>query len=98
MHSVKFAITYATGHYRCSTWLWLGLCLNGGPDSATCYQCVRSGKTARFVSGAQVSILGAIVMNQNGSTQQSFDRVESGTILEISPVVRDQGVDIDLFQ
>ena len=62
------------------------------------YQRVRSGKTARFVSGSQVSILGAIMTNQNGSTQQSFDRIESGTILEISPVVRDQGVDIDLFQ
>lgn len=62
------------------------------------YQRVRSGKSARFVSGSQVSILGAIMTNQNGSTQQSFDRIESGTILEISPVVRDQGVDIDLFQ
>ncbi|WP_343730463.1 hypothetical protein [Duganella sp.] len=62
------------------------------------YQRVRSGKTARFVSGSQVSILGAIVSNQNGSTQQSFDRVESGTILEISPVVRGGGVDLDLFQ
>ena len=62
------------------------------------YQRVRSGRTARFVSGSQVSILAAIMTNQNGSTQQSYDRVESGTILEISPVVREQGVDIDLFQ
>lgn len=62
------------------------------------HQRVRSGKTARFVSGSQVSVLGAIVTNQNGSTQQSFDRIESGTILEISPVVRDDGVDVDLFQ
>ena len=62
------------------------------------YQRVRSGKSARFVSGSQVSVLGAIVTNQNGSTQQSFDRIESGTILEISPVVRDEGVDVDVFQ
>lgn len=62
------------------------------------YQRVRSGSTARFVSGSQVSILGAIMTNQSGSTQQSYDRVESGTILEISPIVRDDGVDIDLFQ
>ena len=62
------------------------------------YQRVRSGKTARFVSGSQVSILGAIVSNQNGSTQQSYDRVESGTILEISPVMREEGIDLDLFQ
>ena len=45
-----------------------------------------------------MSILGAIMTNQNGATQQSYDRVESGTILEISPVVRGGGVDIDLFQ
>ena len=31
-----FAIKYTTGHYRCSMRLWLGLCLNGGPDPATC--------------------------------------------------------------
>ncbi len=62
------------------------------------YQRVKSGKTARFVSGSQVSILGAIVSNPNGATQQSYDRVESGTILEISPVVREGGVDVDLFQ
>lgn len=30
-----FAIEYATGHARCSTQLWLGLCLHGGPDPAT---------------------------------------------------------------
>jgi type II secretory pathway component GspD/PulD (secretin) len=62
------------------------------------YQRVRSGKSARFVSGSQVSVLGAIVTNQNGSTQQSFDRIESGTILEISPVVHGEGIDVDLFQ
>lgn len=62
------------------------------------YQRVRSGKTARFVSGSQVSILGAIVNNQNGSTQQSFDRVESGTILDISPTVREGAIDLELFQ
>lgn len=59
---------------------------------------LRSGKKARFVSGGQQSILGAIVTNANGSTQQSFDRVDSGTILEVSPVVRGDVVDVDLFQ
>jgi hypothetical protein len=29
-----FAIEYATAHDRCSMRLWLGLCLNGGPDPA----------------------------------------------------------------
>jgi general secretion pathway protein D len=59
---------------------------------------LRSGKTARFVSGGQQSVLGAIVTNQNGSTQQSFERIESGTILEVSPTVRAKSVDLDLFQ
>lgn len=59
---------------------------------------LRSGKTARFVSGGQQSILGAIVTNANGSTQQSFERVDSGTILEVSPVVHGEVVDVDLFQ
>lgn len=62
------------------------------------WQRVKSGKSARLVSGSQVSVLGAIVTNQNGSTQQSYDRIESGTILEVSPVVRDGGVDLDVFQ
>lgn len=62
------------------------------------FQRVRSGKSARFVSGSQVSVLGAIVTNQNGSTQQSFDRIESGTILEISPIVHGEGIDVDVFQ
>lgn len=59
---------------------------------------LRSGKTVRFVSGAQVSLLGSIVTNQSGSTQQSFERVESGTILEVSPIVREGAVDVELFQ
>jgi general secretion pathway protein D len=59
---------------------------------------LRSGKTARFVSGAQVPVLGAIVTNQNGGTTQSYDRIESGTILEVSPVVHGENVDLDLFQ
>lgn len=58
---------------------------------------LRSGKTARFVSGDQRSVLGAIV-TQQGTTQQSFERVESGTILEVSPLVRASTVDVDLFQ
>jgi general secretion pathway protein D len=58
---------------------------------------LRSGKTARFVSGDQRSVLGSIVTSQ-GTTQQSYERVESGTILEVSPLVRGQTVDVDLFQ
>lgn len=62
------------------------------------YQRVKSGKSARFVSGSQVSVLGSVVSNTNGSTQQSYDRIESGTILEVSPVVRGEVVDVDIYQ
>lgn len=59
---------------------------------------LQSGKSARFVSGGQQSILGAITTTATGVTQQSYDRVESGTILQVSPVVRGSAVDVDLFQ
>lgn len=59
---------------------------------------LRSGKTARFVAGDQQSIQGAITTTASGVSQQSFDRVESGTILEVSPVVRGVTVDVDLFE
>lgn len=59
---------------------------------------VKSGSTARFVSGAQVPVLGAIVTSQGGSTQQSYDRIESGTILEVQPVLREDSIEVDIFQ
>lgn len=62
------------------------------------YVRLQSGKTARLVSGGQQSILGAITTTATGVTQQSYDRVESGTILQVSPVVRGASVDVDLFQ
>ena len=62
------------------------------------YVRLRSGKSARFVSGGTQSVLGAILTNSNGSVQQSYERVDSGTILEVSPVVRGDAVDVDLFQ
>lgn len=62
------------------------------------YVRLQSGKTARFVSGGQQSILGAITTTATGVTQQSFDRVESGTILQVTPVVHGSIVDVDLFQ
>jgi general secretion pathway protein D len=62
------------------------------------YVRVRSGKTARFVSGGTQSVLGALVTTGTGVVQQSYERVDSGTILEVSPVVRGDVVDVDLFQ
>lgn len=59
---------------------------------------VRSGATARFVVGSDVPVLGSIVTSQNGQTQQSVEYRSSGTIFEVSPVVRAASTDLDLFQ
>lgn len=62
------------------------------------YTRVRSGSTARFQVGADVPVLGAIVSNGNGQTSQSVEYRSSGTLLEVSPKVRDKVTDVDLFQ
>lgn len=62
------------------------------------YARVRSGATARFMSGADVPVLGSIVTNATGQTQQSVEYRSSGTILEVAPKVRGKVADVDLFQ
>lgn len=62
------------------------------------YARVRSGGTARFMAGADVPVLGSIVTNATGQTQQSVEYRSSGTILEVAPKVRGKITDVDLFQ
>lgn len=62
------------------------------------YARVRSGGTARFMAGADVPVLGSIVTNATGQTQQSVEYRSSGTILEVAPKVRGKVADVDLFQ
>lgn len=59
---------------------------------------VRSGESAHFQVGDEVPVLGAIVTGNDGSTRQSIEYRPSGTIFEISPHVRAELVDVDLFQ
>jgi len=59
---------------------------------------VRSGATARFQVGADVPVLGSILTNPNGQAQQSVEYRSAGTLLEVSPKVRDKSTDVDLFQ
>lgn len=59
---------------------------------------VRSGATARFQVGADVPVLGSILTNANGQAQQSVEYRSAGTLLEVSPKVRDKSTDVDLFQ
>lgn len=62
------------------------------------YTRVRSGATARFQVGADVPVLGSILTNPNGQAQQSVEYRSAGTLLEVSPKVRDKTTDVDLFQ
>lgn len=62
------------------------------------YTRVRSGATARFQVGADVPVLGSILTNPNGQAQQSVEYRSAGTLLEVSPKVRDKSTDVDLFQ
>ncbi|MBB5202820.1 type II secretory pathway component GspD/PulD (secretin) [Inhella inkyongensis] len=59
---------------------------------------VRSGGSARLQVGQDVPVLGAIVSNANGQTQQSVDYKQSGVIIEVAPNVRGSVTDLDLVQ
>jgi hypothetical protein len=59
---------------------------------------VRSGGTARFVVGSDVPVLGAIITNQGGQSSQSVEYRSAGTIFEVTPRVRENVTELDLFQ
>lgn len=59
---------------------------------------VRSGRTARFVVGSDVPVLGSIVTSQNGQTQQSIEYRSSGMIFEVLPRVLGESTYVELFQ
>lgn len=62
------------------------------------YTRVASGGTARFQVGADVPVLGSIVTNASGQAQQSVEYRSAGTVLEVTPQVRDQVTVVDLFE
>lgn len=59
---------------------------------------VRSGSSGRFQVGQDVPVLGAIVANGNGQTSQSVNYASSGTIIEVTPQVHGDLIDLDLDQ
>lgn len=64
----------------------------------TPYTRLKSGGRARFQVGADVPVLGAIVTNNSGQSQQSIEYRSAGTLLEVSAFVKESTIDIELFQ
>lgn len=62
------------------------------------YARVRSGGRAQFSVGQDVPVLGSIVTNGNGQSQQSIEYRQSGVIFEVSPVAYDGGVSLEISQ
>lgn len=58
---------------------------------------VKDRETAKFSVGADVPILGAITQN-NGVTTQSVDYKQSGVILEVTPKIRENVVELKIDQ
>ena len=59
---------------------------------------VQSGKSARFTVGNETPILGAVTFNPNGQAIQSVEYRPSGVIFDLRPQVRDQVIDLQVFQ
>lgn len=57
----------------------------------------KSGSSASLTVGQEVPVLDAIVMNQ-GQSSQSVKYVNSGVIFVVSPVVRDNFIEVDINQ
>lgn len=59
---------------------------------------VKSGSTARFSSGADVPVVGAVQLDRNGNPFSSVDYKPSGVILNIVPEVRDGHIELTVNQ
>ncbi len=59
---------------------------------------VKSGSSARFTVGNETPVLGAVVSQPGGSSIQSVDYRSSGVILDLKPQVRDEGIELTVFQ
>ncbi|MDR3086409.1 MAG: hypothetical protein LBU45_00405 [Azoarcus sp.] len=57
---------------------------------------VRSGHQARFQAGAEVPVLGAVTYNGNGQSVQSVDYRSSGVILELTPEIHEDVIDLTI--
>ncbi len=59
---------------------------------------IRSGSTGRFSVGEKVPTLGAVTQTAAGSSLQSVVYQSAGVILDLSPVVRDDAIDLTIKQ
>lgn len=58
----------------------------------------KDGEAVRFFSGEDVRVVGAVVLDRNGNPIQSKETLSAGVLLEATPRVRGEVVDISLYQ
>lgn len=59
---------------------------------------VKSGSLARFAVGSDVPVLGAVVQQQLGNAVQSVEYRSSGVLLDVTPQVREDRIELKLKQ
>lgn len=59
---------------------------------------VKSGSAARFQSGSDVPVLGSVSQDKNGNPVQSVEYRSSGVILDVTPSIREQDVELSISQ
>lgn len=59
---------------------------------------VKNGQKGDFSAGQQVPILGAIITNANGQSQQSVEYKNTGVLFSVLPKIREQSVEITVNQ
>lgn len=57
-----------------------------------------NGKTSKFNVGTETPVLGSIVQNATGQTQQSINYRQSGVIFEVKPTIYQDSIYLDLNQ
>ena len=59
---------------------------------------VKSGSAARFQSGSDVPVLGSVSQDKNGNSIQSIEYRSSGVILDVTPSIHEQDVELAISQ
>lgn len=59
---------------------------------------VKNGASARFQSGSDVPVLGAVSVDKNGNPVQSVEYRSSGVILDVTPSIHEQDVELAISQ
>jgi general secretion pathway protein D len=59
---------------------------------------VKSGDTSKLIVGQDVPVLGSVTYQQGGGAVQAVDYRSSGAILDITPTVRDDSIDVRVQQ